>query len=384
MIHTEQPANSGTVLQVLPDLHSGGVERGTLEISNALVESGWNSLVVSNGGRLVKPLESGGAQHIQWSIGKKSPLTLRFVPTLIRLCREQKVDLLHARSRMPAWIAFWAWRCMPRSSRPVFVTTVHGLNSVNAYSRIMTRGEQVIAVSDTAKAYLLQHYPKLDSAKVTVIHRGVDDEAFPSGYQPDARWLQNWNESFPQTRDARILTLPGRITRRKGHLEFVELIGLLRQRHPDIVGMIVGGWESKQQGYVDQIIQRIHSLGLQDAIIWTGHRSDMKEIYTKSDLVFSLSNKPESFGRTILEPLCMGTRCAGLDHGGVGEILDTMFPQGKLPLDVSKNEWVVRCEHLLSQEGPRPKPNAYPLKEMLQKEIQCYDHWIRPKRSDLA
>ncbi len=384
MTHTEQSAMSGTVLQLLPDLHSGGVERGTLELSNALVESEWNSLVASNGGRLVEPLESGGARHIQWSIGKKSPLTLRFVPALVRLCREQKVDLLHARSRMPAWIAYWAWCCIPRSSRPVFVTTVHGLNSVNAYSRIMTRGEQVIAVSDTAKSYVLQHYPKLDAAKVSVIHRGVDDEAFPSGFQPDSKWLQHWGETFPQTRNARILTLPGRITRRKGHIEFVELIGLLRQRHPDIIGMIVGGWEAKQQGYVDQIKQRVNSLGLQDAILWTGHRSDMKEIYAKSDLVFSLSNKPESFGRTILEPLCMGTPCAGLDHGGVGEILGTMFPQGKLPLAASRADWTARCEQLLSKEAPRPKPNAYPLKEMLQKEIQCYEHWIRQKRSVVA
>lgn len=381
MMTDRKPLSHGTVLQLLPDLHSGGVERGTLEISNALVESGWKSLVISNGGRLVGALESGGAEHIQWNIGKKSPLTLHFVPALIRLCREEKVNILHARSRMPAWIAFWAWRCMPKSRRPVFITTVHGLNSVNAYSRIMTRGEQIIAVSDTARAYVLQHYPELDSANVTVIHRGVDSDAFPQGFTPGADWLHDWYKSFPQTREARLLTLPGRITRRKGHLEFVELIALLRKQGPDIMGVIVGGWESKQQGYVDQIKQRVHSLGLEDAIIWTGHRSDMKEIYAKSDLVFSLSNKPESFGRTILEPLCMGTRCAGVDHGGVGEILTTMFPQGKLPFGGSVHDWADRCEHLLSAEAARPKPNAYPLREMLKKEIQCYEKWILQQRS---
>jgi glycosyltransferase involved in cell wall biosynthesis len=380
MMTYKAATTSGTVLQLLPDLQSGGVERGTLEISNALVDMGWKSLVISQGGRLVDELESGGASHIQWPIGKKTPLTLRFVPALIRLCREQKVDILHARSRMPAWIAFWAWRCMPKSSRPVFVTTVHGLNSVNAYSRIMTRGEQVIAVSDTARSYVLQHYPKLDPDKVAVIYRGVDNNAFPSGFKPGSDWLQEWYTSFPQTRNARLLTLPGRITRRKGHIDFVELIAQLRKQHPDILGMIVGGWESKQQGYVDEIKGRIQSMGLEDAIVWTGHRSDMKEIYALSDLVFSLSNKPESFGRTILEPLCMGKRCVGLDHGGVGEILSTMFPQGKLSLGASTENWASRCNDLLSHEAPRPLPNAYPLKEMLQKEIQYYAHWMHQQR----
>lgn len=180
-----------TVLQLLPALHAGGVERGTLEISRYLVQNGHRSLVMSAGGRMVPQLLAEGGEHFTWSIGKKSLLTLRLIWKLRRFLTEQKVDILHLRSRMPAWIGYLAWHGMNPLTRPKLVTTVHGAYSVNAYSAVMTKGERVIAVSNTIREYILSNYPKVDPDKIRLIYRGVDPEEFPRGYQPSDEWMEN-------------------------------------------------------------------------------------------------------------------------------------------------------------------------------------------------
>ena len=147
-----------TIVQVLPALESGGVERGTLEIGRAIVQAGWRSVVVSGGGRLVGQLEAEGSEHVNWDLGRKSIVTLRHIRPFRQFLQELRPDVLHVRSRMPAWMAWMAWRGLPRHKRPRFMTTVHGPYSVNAYSKIMTRGERVIAVSNMIRRYILDNY----------------------------------------------------------------------------------------------------------------------------------------------------------------------------------------------------------------------------------
>ncbi len=368
-----------SIAQLLPCLESGGVERGTLEISQAAVQRGWNSWVISRQGSLIQKLQKQGGKHLDWEIGGKNPWTLRWIPSLIRFCRENRIDILHARSRMPAWLSFLAWRMMPAKSRPVFVTTVHGLNSVNPYSRIMIRGERVIVVSKTARDYVLHHYRGLDQSRLELIYRGVDESDFPIGFQPNSEWRARWYAEFPQLKGSRLMLLPGRISRRKGHSEFVDLVSRVQASQPDVIGMIVGGWGTKQSSYVDEIKSEIALKGLSNSVIWAGHRSDMREIYAVSDLVLSLSRKPESFGRTVLEALCMGVRCAGLDHGGVGEILSAMFPAGRLSIQGNESSWSETILDLLDPTAPRPLPNAYPLKKVLNHELDCYEVWAKSR-----
>ncbi|MGD4883875.1 glycosyltransferase, partial [Xanthomonas citri pv. citri] len=138
-----------TVVQLLPALQSGGVERSTLEIAAALVRAGHRAVVVSAGGRLVQPLLDAGGEHLTLEIGRKSLLTLRHVAGLRRLFAELGADIVHARSRLPAWLGWYALRGMPEAARPRLVTTVHGLNSPSRYSAVMTYGERVICVSKT-------------------------------------------------------------------------------------------------------------------------------------------------------------------------------------------------------------------------------------------
>ena len=321
------------VLQLLPALDSGGVERGTLEIARALVVAGHESVVLSKGGRLVEQLQAEGSRHIARDLGRKSPTTFLHYRALRKLFEAERFDIVHARSRLPAWVAWLAWRGMPAGARPHFVTTVHGMHSVSRYSAIMCAGERVIAVSDTVRDYLRSHYPPtrwphLADEHITVIPRGIDPAEFPRDYPPSDEWLARFHAEFPQIGQRKVLTLPGRLTRLKGHHDFITLVARLVAEGVDVIGLVVGGEDPKRPGYAKEIRARVQAEGLAGRILFTGHRSDVREIYSVSDCVLSLSSTPESFGRTVLEPLAMGRPVVGYAHGGVAEILAELFPHG--------------------------------------------------------
>ena len=322
-----------TVVQVLPALDGGGVERGTLEVAAALVRNGHRSLVISGAGHQVPRLEAAGSRHICWPLGRKSPLSLRWIGPLRRLLARENVAILHARSRMPAWIAWLAWRGMPPAHRPRFITTVHGLYAVNAYSAVMTKGERVIAVSRHARDYLLANYPDLSPGRVTVIPRGVDPSQYPAGYRPDAAWQADWYRQYPETRGRYLLALPGRVVRRKGVLDFIEIIRQLAAGGVPVHGLLVGEHPSgRHAGFLRECRTRIAAAGLEGQISFTGHRNDLREILSISAAVLSLSLHPESFGRTVNEALSLGRPVAGYAHGGVGEQLAELFPAGRVPV----------------------------------------------------
>lgn len=363
------------VLQVLPALNGGGVEKGTLEIAQALVQAGHESWVMSAGGRLVAELEQNGSRHIEWHLEKKSPFTFLQVRAVRRWLRENPVDIIHVRSRMPAWILYLAWKKLPPQQRPHLVSTVHGLHSVSRYSAIMNCGERVIVVSETLRDYVLQHYPAVDAAKLRLIYRGVDPADYPWHYQPTEQWRANWQQQFPQLAGKFVVTLPGRITRLKGHHAFLRIIQTLRASHPDVVGLIVGGDDPKRMAYRRELDSAVQQAGLQDAIIFTGHRSDMRDIYAASSVVLSLSSKPESFGRTVLEALSMGVPVVGYAHGGVGEILRTLYPAGAVSLNDEAG--VARAIVALRADAPRIAPNTqFLLANMQQQTLAVYQELL--------
>ncbi len=364
-------ARTLTVLQVLPALEAGGVERGAVEVGQALVQDGCRSLVMSAGGRMVATLQAAGSEHFAWPIGRKSPLTLRLVPRLRRLLGEQRVDILHARSRLPAWIAWLAWRGMDPATRPHFVTTVHGLYSVSRYSAIMVRGERVIAVSDTVRRYVLEHYSGVDPGRIRVIYRGVDEHEFPYGYRPTESWQQAWYASYPQLRGRMVITLPGRLTRLKGHEEFITLMARLRAEGRPVHGVIVGGADARRERYARELERRVQQAGLGGAITFTGHRDDLREIFAVSDLVLSLSSQPESFGRTVLEALRLGVPVAGYGHGGVGEILSVLFPEGRVASG-DLDALVERVRDFCDRRPVVSRSSAFRLQDMLRATLALY------------
>jgi len=318
-----------TVLQLLPALESGGVERSTLEIADALVRAGHRALVVSAGGRLLPGLLATGAEHVTLDIGAKSLATLRQVRPLRALLAREGVDIVHARSRLPAWIGWRALRGVDPATRPRFMTTVHGLNSPSRYSAIMARGERVVCVSATVRDYVLRHYPATDPSRLRVIPRGIDPAAFPRAPWPDAPARERAAREHPQLAgDGPLLLLPGRGTRLKGHADALALLAALRNDGLDARLWMPGARDPARTAYVAELEARATALDVGDAVAITAPTSAIAAAYAASDLVLQLSRKPEAFGRTVVEALSVGRHVLGWDHGGVGELLRELQPAG--------------------------------------------------------
>lgn len=318
------------VMQLLPELNSGGVEGATLDMAQALVAAGHESLVVSNGGRLVPALTAQGSRHLSLPIHRKALSSLWQVRPLRQLILQERPDVVHVRSRVPAWILHLALRRIPPAQRPARVSTVHGFYSVNRYSQIMTVADRVIAVSDSVVQYILNAYPQCPPERIVRIYEGIDPAIWPHGHQPSAQWWAQVDQAFPQLMGKRWLTLPGRITRLKGQLDFVTVMQALRPIFPDLHGVIVGGADARKQGYLDELTAAIRAAGLTEHITLTGARQDMRDWLAASSVVLSLSTQAETFGRTVLEALALGRPVVGWSRGGVAEILQLLFAEGQV------------------------------------------------------
>ena len=359
-----------TVLQLLPALDGGGVEQGTLEVTRALAGAGHRALVISAGGRMVDAIEAAGGEHLAWSIGRKSPLTLRHVPALRALFARESVDIVHARSRVPAWVAWLAWRGAG-AARPRLVTTVHGFYRPGTWSSVMVRGERVICVSDAIEDYVRSHYPWVPPERLTVIHRGIDHQRFPHGYRPPDAWLRDWAQTHPEVAGRRLLLLPARLTRRKGHESFLHLLAALAARGHDVHGLIAGGEDPRRAAYAASLREQVSALGLSERVSFLGHRGDLRELMAISDLVLSLSSAPESFGRVVLEAVSLGRPTLGLAHGGVAEILRELYPPGAVPPGDAQG-LLAAAERLLAAPPPVPPTRAFALDTMLERTLDLY------------
>ncbi|MEM8868534.1 MAG: glycosyltransferase family 4 protein [Verrucomicrobiota bacterium] len=363
------------IIQILPELNSGGVERGTLEVGRFLTELGHQSIVISNGGRLVQQLESEGSRHFSLPVHRKHLNSLKQIKVLRKLFEREKPDILHLRSRLPAWLAYLAWRKMDPYTRPKLITTVHGFYSVNAYSAIMTKGANVICVSNGVKDYVLKHYPKVAEDKLTVIHRGVNPVEYPDGYQATEKWLLAWKQIYPQLADKYVVTLPGRITRWKGQLDFIEVIAGLKRKGLPVHGLIVGEPHSKKLEFHKEVKTAIASAGLEKELTLVGHRSDLREVMSISDAVVSCSAEPEAFGRVTLEALTMGKPVAGYAHGGVKEQLDELLPDGLI--EIGNITQMTDCLARWHTKPPKPAYNKeFTLANMLAKIKAVYNELL--------
>ena len=301
------------VIQILPELIAGGVERGTLELSRFLVQGGHRSLVISQGGPLVERLRQEGGRHLCMPyIGEKSPRCLLHLWPLRRLFRQKGFQIVHLRSRLPAWIAYLAWKSLPAHTRPGLVTTFHGFYSVNAYSAIMTKGEQVIAISRGVADHIQRHYGT-PRRRIRLIHRGIDPDLFhPSKVGPEriSRLKRKWGSDG----DLPIIMLPGRVTRWKGHAVFIRALARIR----DIPwrAVCVGPFDARG-AFFQELNGLIEALSLADVVRFPGHEDDMPAAYAAADLVISAAtDEPEAFGRVSIEAQAMARPVIASAHGG--------------------------------------------------------------------
>ena len=335
------------ILQALPALYSGGVERGTVEFASDLVRRGHESHVVSKGGPMAEQLRGQGSNHIYMPIHRKSPASFGQILPMRRLLRELQPDIVHVRSRMPAWIIHLALKGIPKDQRPAVVSTFHGMYSVTPYSAIMTRADHLIAVSRCVQDYILRSYP-VPEHKVSIIQRGVDMDAFRQR-ELSQQWLQRWFRQYPQLTDKKIIMMPGRISRWKGQLDFLDMMAKLARRRPDCHGIVVGGAEPGKEHFLEELEKERARLNLTDKVSFLGQRNDMTTLYLLADVVCHMSTKPEPFGRTVTEALASGTPVVAYNRGGAAETLQACFQEGLVSPD-STEQFADTILHLLDSD----------------------------------
>jgi glycosyltransferase involved in cell wall biosynthesis len=356
------------IVQLLPELNEGGVERGTMELSRELVKLGHESIVISAGGKLQEQIEKDGGKHITFDVCSKNPFTApsRMIQ-LRKILRTLDPDILHARSRVPAWLAYLS----NKKLHIPFVTTVHGFNSVSPYSAIMTKGDSVICVSGAIKSYIQENY-HTEEKKITVIPRGIDLEKF-NPQNIDHTFIESFKKEY-HLDGKRIITTVGRITQLKDHQTFIRAIALLKKDDSNIVGLIVGGIRDDKQEYFHALEILVKELELEDNIIFTGSQSRVAEIYALSDAVVSSSKKPESFGRSVAEALALDTPVVATGHGGVLDIIvegenGFFYPVGESQVLADS---IGKCAYL-KFDGYRYISENFSLEKMVQKTLEVYE-----------
>lgn len=313
-----------TIAQILPEMDSGGVEMVTLDFGSFLAEKGHRSIVISKGGCLVPELVKNGSEHISCPhIGEKSPRCLPYIPWLRKFILEEKVDVLHLRSRLPAWVAYLAWKSLPVKKRPLLVTTFHGFYSINAYSAVMTKGQKVIAISNVISNHIKQEYHTPED-RIQIIHEGIDEAQFDSeeidSKRLDAvkkRWCLAQSVQSDKA-DPLVILLPARITRLKGHDIFIESLSLIRSL--DWIAVCAGSHDVNSS-YFDSLKKRVVDKGLENRILFPGNCEDMPAAIKLSAIVVSSSSEPESFGRAAVEAQSMNTPVVATAHGGAIETI---------------------------------------------------------------
>ena len=365
-----------TIVQVLPALNSGGVERGTVEFARELARLGHRSIVISHGGRMVQQLLDEGTEHIAMPVHKKSVTSLLQVRPMRKLLQRLQPDIVHVRSRIPAWIVWLAWRKMSPTSRPGLVSTFHGMYSVTPYSAIMTRGEKLIAISDCVHQYILDNYD-VDPARITRIYRGLD----PSAFNADActeQWKAELYQEYPQFAGKHIILMPGRLSRWKGQEAFLEMMAELIQREPDAHGVVVGAAEPNKEHYLDELLQKRAALDLDEHVTFVGHRADIPAFYGQAAVTCHMSNKAEPFGRTVPEALACSCAVVAYDRGGASESLNAGFPRGLVPAD-NIPAFATRVSELLHEQHNISLPAEFYLERQVQGTLEVYSGLLKER-----
>lgn len=313
------PLSGRTILQIIPDLEAGGAERTTVDIAQGLTEAGARALVATEGGRLVAELQAKGGVWLPFPAASKNPVTMALnVRKLVLLCRRERVELIHARSRAPAWVALAAARAL----KLPFVTTYHGSYASRSavktqYNSVMARGDVVIANSRyTADLILAKHGSARD--RIRVVHRGTNFSAFaPSAVGPER--VQALRRAWGVEPHQRIVLLPGRLTGWKGHRVLIEAARLLREGGDNDTAFIFAGDHQGRDGYVRELDQAIAKAGLEEQVKRVGHCTDMPAALLAAAVVTVPSTEPEAFGRVAVEAQAMGIPVVVSDLGAVPE-----------------------------------------------------------------
>nr|WP_320115677.1 glycosyltransferase family 4 protein [uncultured Desulfuromonas sp.] len=373
------------ILQVTAALQQGGVERGTVEMAAFIVAQGAHSLVASQGGRLVRELEAHGTRHIQLPLARRTPWSIVYCAfKLCRLIQQEKISLVHARSRAPAWAAYLAcrWTGVP------FLTTFHGTHRIQNrlkkfYNSIMVRGRRVIAISEFIKAHIMTHYG-VDEARIDVAPRGYDPAVF-NPQRVDETRIDQLRNSLGLTGEAPVISLPGRLTRWKGQVVLLEALNQIKDLAWHV--LFIGG-EDKKTAYLHELQQLAMRYQIADRVHFVGDQTDIALYYQVSDLVVSASTEPEAFGRVAVEAQAMGCPVVASAHGGALETVRDgetgwLFTPGNADDLAATLRRVLTGNDDLRAVGERGRQwvaQRYTIDRMCQAEWDCYEKMLHDCR----
>jgi len=306
------------ILQILPELNVGGVETGTLDLAKYLVRAGHKAIVVSAGGDLVRELESSGAVHYQLPVNKKSLFTMiKTIPQVVQIIKKEQIDIVHARSRVPAWIAYFACR----KTRCVFITTCHGYYSKHIFSYVMGWAKRVIVLSNVIARHMIEDF-SVPHERIRLIPRSVDLERFKY-LSPDKKRKKEFN-----------VGMIARMTPIKGHLHFIKAMARVSRAIPQLKIWIIGDAPSSRQGYKEQIQVLVKRLGLWHNTQFLGTQRDIPAILAHLDLLVVPTTTQEAFGRVIIEAQAAGVPVIATRVGGIVDIIE----EGKTGLLVAPQD----------------------------------------------
>jgi len=294
------------ILQILPELNVGGVETGTLDLSKYLVRLGHKSVVVSAGGSLVKELEASGAKHYTLAVNKKSIISIfKLIPELTQIINKEEIDIVHARSRVPAWIAYFACR----RTKAVFVTTCHGYYQKHLFSSVMGWAKRVIVLSNVIARHMIEDF-SVPHERIRLVPRSVDLERFKY-LDPQAKRKEDFN-----------VGIIGRITPLKGHLHFIKAMARISRLVPRLKIWIVGDAPASKETYKEEVQVLVRRLGLWHCTEFLGTQRDIPGILAHLDLVVLATTTHEAFGRVVVEAMAAGVPVVATKVGGVVDIIE--------------------------------------------------------------
>lgn len=364
--------NKPVVLQVLPELEMGGVEIGTVEIAGGLQKKGIKNFVASQGGRLVYDLEKIKVEHLTLPLKTKNIFKMRKnADKLAQFIREKGINIVHARSRAPAWSAYWA----AKKAGVHFMTTFHGTYGLGSwglkklYNRVMTYGERVIAISEHIKRHILANY-KISEDKIRLVHRCVNTEKFsPETVTPER--MINTVRDYNIPDDKKVLLLGGRITRWKGQHLLVEALSKVKNQN---YYCIIAGDEQGREDYVKELKGLIAKYKLEDRVAIFGKVLDMPALMMVSNVILSTAIEPEAFGRIAIEGQAMGKIVVASNHGGsLDSVIDgktgRLFYNNNAASLAEAIDWALSLSE--GEEEKIAKAAVKNVKDNFTKEIMC-------------
>lgn len=378
------------ILQIIPELGPGGAEQGCIDVAAAIQRAGGRAIVASFGGDRLHEISRTGAVHVNLPVHSKNPLTIMMnIGRIRKLIKQYDVDIVHVRSRAPAWSAYYA--CQGTKAR--YMATCHAPYNINgelkrSYNGVVAKGERVIAISKMVRDYLLSNY-RIHPDQIRLIHRGISVDRFnPSTISAERVIAVSQDWRIPDSSD--IIMLPGRLTRWKGHHVLIDAMEKIKRKN---LFCVLIGSDQGRSGYREELEKKIAEKGLSGNIRIVDHCSDMPAAYMLASVVVSASTDPEGFGRIPVEAQAMGRPIIGTDHGGAQETIvrgetGWLVPPGDVDaLATAIDEatsLTAEQRDMLAQSAMQHIYQNFTVELMLQKTLAVYNELLSPQNKPLA